>query len=165
MTVEGFRLKTEPNPIPIPVEEECLDRLQRQSTDRGHAQIVRLANDPSVSGADFAAGNVVYVVSPTRTVYMVVDLHMRFTNLKGLHKAAGSDAFYDTAISKSLDTVANYLSRFYTGNVRRGQVDLIGLSPQIGLAPIRNPSIGRQSLTAARYPCPFTSTAQRHNKH
>ena len=165
ITVDGFRSKTEPNRIPFPVEEECLDRLQRLSAEGGHAQVVRFAKDPSVSGANFAAGDIVYVVSPTRTVYMVVDTHMRFTNLKGLHKASGSDAFYDATISTDFETVVKYLSRFYTGNVRTGQVDLIGLSPQVGLAPIRDPSTGHRKLAAANYPCPFAHDAQRNNKH
>ena len=88
-----------------------------------------------VNSANFAAGDVVCVVSPSRCAYMVLDTYMTFANLKGLHKSMGSDAFYDTAISTSLETVAECLSRFYAGNVKRGPVDLIGLSPRIGIAP------------------------------
>ena len=66
ITIDGFQPKGTPNPVPIPVTDECLDRLLRPSTEGGHAQIVRFAKDPSVSSASFAAGDVVYVVSPTR---------------------------------------------------------------------------------------------------
>ena len=165
ITVDGIQHKRTPNKTPIPVTEECLDRLLRSSTDGGHGQIVRCAKDRSVSGSSFAAGDIVYVVSPTRTVYMVVDLHMRFTNLKGLLLSMGSDAFYDPSISGNIDDAAEYMSRFYPGNVKTGQMDIIGLSPPIGLEPIPDTSTGHHKLAEAKYMCPFASVTHRNNKY
>ena len=153
-TVDGSHPQRAPNVTPMPVTEACFDRLITNSAEGGHGQLVRRADDPSVCDSNFAAGDVVWVTSQSRTMLMVVDLHMRFTNFKGLMLATGSDAFYSPSISRTLESAAAYMSLFYDGDVTTGRMDMVGLSPALGLPRVRDQRTGlnklRNRITRAR---------------